>query len=120
MAKGVTHLDGMTPCTREEVGLVLREHEAYIRSFARRRETIYTAAVSMDEAIRDGVKVMGYCVWSPMDIVSNSTGEMAKRYGFIYVDRNDDGSGTYNRYRKKSFGWYKKVIGSNGRDIESE
>ena len=74
----------------------------------------------MDEAIRDGVEVMGYCVWSPMDIVSNSTGEMAKRYGFIYVDRNDDGSGTYNRYRKKSFGWYKKVIESNGRDIESE
>lgn len=53
MAKGVTHLDGMTPCTREEVGLVLREHEAYIRTFARRRETIYTAAVSMDEAIRE-------------------------------------------------------------------
>lgn len=68
----------------------------------------------MNEAIADGVEVLGYCVWSPMDIVSNSTGEMAKRYGFIYVDRNDDGSGSYNRYRKKSFDWYKKVCKSNG------
>ena len=68
----------------------------------------------MNEAIADGVEVLGYCVWSPMDIVSKSTGEMAKHYGFIYVDRNDDGSGSYNRYRKKSFDWYKKVCKSNG------
>ena len=72
----------------------------------------------MEEAIRDGVEVMGYCVWSPMDIVSNSTGEMAKRYGFIYVDRDDLGNGTYNRYRKKSFYWYKKVIARNGEDLD--
>ncbi|MCR4633118.1 MAG: glycoside hydrolase family 1 protein [Erysipelotrichaceae bacterium] len=71
----------------------------------------------LNEAIEDGIKVLGYCAWSPMDIVSNSTGEMAKRYGFIYVDRNDDGSGTYSRYKKRSFDWYKKVIASNGEDL---
>lgn len=53
-------------------------------------------------------------MWSPMDIVSNSTGEMSKRYGLIYVDVGDDGNGTFKRYRKKSFYWYKKVIESKG------
>lgn len=71
------------------------------------------------EAVEDGVEVMGYCMWGPMDIVSNSTGEMSKRYGFIYVDVNDDGSGTFKRYKKKSFHWYKKVIETNGEELES-
>ena len=69
------------------------------------------------EAVEDGVEVMGYCMWGPMDIVSNSTGEMSKRYGFIYVDVNDDGSGTFRRYKKKSFYWYKKVIDTNGEEL---
>lgn len=70
--------------------------------------------VQVSEAIEDGVEVMGYTSWGCMDIVSASTAEMKKRYGFVYVDRNDDGSGTLNRYRKKSFYWYKDVISTNG------
>jgi 6-phospho-beta-glucosidase len=57
---------------------------------------------------------MGYTSWGCIDLVSMSTGEMSKRYGFIYVDKNDDGSGTLERRRKQSFHWYKKVIESNG------
>lgn len=68
------------------------------------------------QASDDGVPIMGYTMWSPMDIVSNSTGEMSKRYGFIYVDVDDDGNGTFKRYKKKSFDWFKKVIESNGEE----
>ena len=68
----------------------------------------------MKEAVEDGVDLMGYTTWGCIDLVSASTAELKKRYGFIYVDRNDDGSGTLNRYKKKSFEWYKKVIESNG------
>lgn len=70
------------------------------------------------EAIKDGVEVMGYTTWGCIDLVSASTAELRKRYGFIYVDRNDDGSGTLKRYKKKSFEWYKQVIASNGEDLE--
>ena len=66
------------------------------------------------EAIDDGVEVMGYTTWGCIDLVSASTAELKKRYGFIYVDRNDDGSGTMERYKKKSFYWYKNVIETNG------
>ncbi|MCL6922908.1 6-phospho-beta-glucosidase [Clostridioides difficile] len=62
----------------------------------------------------DGVDVIGYTVWGCIDPVSFTTGEMKKRYGFIYVDKNNDGSGTLKRYKKKSFDWYKKVIKFNG------
>lgn len=68
----------------------------------------------VEEALEDGVEVMGYTAWSAMDLVSFSTAEMRKRYGFVYVDRNDDGSGSLARYRKKSFYWYRDVIASNG------
>ena len=73
---------------------------------------------AMKEAMEDGVELMGYTVWSCIDIVSASTGEMSKRYGFIYVDRADDGSGTLQRRKKKSFDWYKKVIESTGDNID--
>lgn len=65
----------------------------------------------------DGVDVMGYTPWSAIDIVSASTGQLSKRYGFIYVDRNDDGSGSMKRYRKDSFYWYQKVISTHGEDL---
>lgn len=68
----------------------------------------------MCEAIADGVELIGFTPWGCIDLVSASTGEMKKRYGFIYVDKNNDGTGTLNRYKKKSFNWYKGVIESNG------
>lgn len=66
------------------------------------------------EALEDGVQLLGYTTWGCIDLVSASTAELSKRYGFIYVDRNDDGSGTLARYKKKSFDWYKEVIATNG------
>ncbi len=72
------------------------------------------------EAIRDGVKVLGYTAWGCLDLVANTSNQMSKRYGFIYVDRGDDGSGTMERYRKKSFGWYQKVIASNGESLAED
>lgn len=74
--------------------------------------------VQVAEAIEDGVEVMGYTTWGCIDVVSASTAELKKRYGFIYVDRKDDGSGTLNRYKKKSFNWYKEVIASNGASLK--
>ena len=70
--------------------------------------------IQVGEAIKDGVEVMGYTSWGCIDLVSASTAELKKRYGYIYVDRHDDGSGTLDRYKKKSFYWYQKVIQSNG------
>nr|WP_321239659.1 6-phospho-beta-glucosidase [uncultured Tolumonas sp.] len=69
------------------------------------------------EAIQDGVDVMGYTCWGPIDLVSASTAQMSKRYGFIYVDRDDEGNGTLERKRKKSFNWYKKTISSKGEEL---
>ncbi|HFI0027209.1 TPA: glycoside hydrolase family 1 protein [Streptococcus suis] len=69
------------------------------------------------EAIEDGVELWGYTTWGPIDLVSASTAELSKRYGYIYVDRNDDGTGTFTRYKKKSFAWYKEVIASNGQSL---
>ena len=69
------------------------------------------------EAIEDGVNVLGYTTWGCIDMISASTAQMSKRYGFIYVDRNDDGTGTLARYRKKSFHWYREVIASNGAEL---
>lgn len=71
----------------------------------------------MREAVKDGVDLMGYTPWGCIDLVSASTGEMAKRYGFIYVDKYDDGTGDLSRRRKDSFDWYKKVIATNGEDL---
>jgi 6-phospho-beta-glucosidase len=68
----------------------------------------------MKEAVKDGVDLMGYTPWGCIDLVSASTGEMAKRYGFIYVNKFDDGTGDLSRERKESFFWFKKVIESNG------
>jgi 6-phospho-beta-glucosidase len=70
--------------------------------------------IQVGEALQDGVELWGYTTWGPIDLVSASTAELSKRYGFIYVDRNDDGSGSLARYKKKSFVWYKSVIESNG------
>ncbi|MBS7009113.1 6-phospho-beta-glucosidase [Anaerostipes sp.] len=73
---------------------------------------------AMKEAVEeDGVELMGYTSWAPVDLISASTGEMKKRYGFIYVDKQEDGSGTLKRTRKKSFYWYQRVIETNGEEL---
>lgn len=68
----------------------------------------------MDAVELDGIELWGYTPWGCIDLVSAGTGEMSKRYGFIYVDRDDAGNGTLNRSKKKSFAWYKTVIATNG------
>jgi 6-phospho-beta-glucosidase len=83
-------------------------HDAY------RIEYIREHLKALKEAVKDGVDVMGYAYWGPIDIVSAGTGEMKKRYGFIYVDKDNEGNGTLKRMKKDSFDWYKQVIASNG------
>ena len=73
---------------------------------------------AMKEAVLDGVNLIGYTPWGCIDLVSASTGEMRKRYGFIYVDKDNEGNGTLERRKKKSFDWYKKVIKTNGTYVE--
>lgn len=85
----------------------------YRIDYLRRHISTMKAAVELD-----GVDLWGYTCWGPIDLISASTGEMSKRYGFIYVDKDDQGQGTLNRTRKKSFAWYKKVIASNGEDLD--
>lgn len=86
-------------------------HDAYRIDYLRQH------IQAMEKAIDDGCEVIAYTMWGCIDLVSASTGEMSKRYGCIYVDKHDDGSGTWKRYKKDSFYWYKKVIASNGKDI---
>lgn len=72
----------------------------------------------MEKAVAlDGVNLIGYTPWGCIDLISASTGEMAKRYGFIYVDQDDQGNGSLERSKKDSFDWYKQVIASNGEDL---
>lgn len=76
--------------------------------------------VQVREAVADGVELLGYTTWGCIDLVSASTAQMSKRYGFVYVDRDDDGTGTLARYRKKSFDWYRQVIASNGAALQQQ
>jgi len=73
---------------------------------------------AIEEALKDGVKIFGYTYWGPLDIVSAGTGEMRKRYGFIYVDKDNEGKGTLKRIKKDSYDWFGKVIASNGKDLD--
>ena len=96
----------------DETGVV--QDDTRIKYFS---EHIAEMKKAVDE---DGVTLMGYCPWGPIDLVSASTGEMEKRYGFIYVDKNNQGKGTLKRVPKKSFYWYQKVIKTNGEDYSIE
>ena len=78
------------------------------------REHIRAMKAAVEE---DGVELMGYTSWAPIDLISAGSGEMKKRYGFIYVDKQEDGSGTLARSRKDSFYWYQKVIETNGEEL---
>ena len=90
-----------------------RIHDPYRIEYLRNHIREMAKAVN-----EDGVNLIGYTPWGCIDLISASTGEMAKRYGFIYVDFDDFGNGTGERYRKDSFYWYKKVIASNGADLD--
>ena len=96
----------------EELGEDMTVHDDYRISYLRSHIEAIAAA------IEDGVDVMGYTPWGCIDLVSCSLVSMSKRYGFVYVDADDEGNGTYDRYRKDSFFWYKKVIASNGEDLD--
>ncbi len=78
------------------------------------RDHILAMKAAVEE---DGVELLGYTTWAPIDLISAGTGEMRKRYGFIYVDKQDDGSGTCQRLKKKSFYWYQNVIRTNGENL---
>ena len=86
-------------------------HDSYRIDYLRKH------IAAMREAVKDGVDVIGYASWGPIDIVSYSQAEMSKRYGYIYVDLDDKGHGSGKRIRKDSFYWYERVIGSNGEDL---
>lgn len=73
---------------------------------------------AMADAIEDGVDLVGYTSWGIIDLVSSGTIQMSKSYGMIYVDVDDEGKGTFKRYKKDFFYWYQKVIASNGEDLE--
>ena len=73
---------------------------------------------AMREAAEDGVDLLGYTMWGCIDLVSASTGEMKKRYRFVYVDKDNDGNGDLHREKKDSFYWYQKVIASNGDELD--
>ena len=68
----------------------------------------------------DGIDLMGYTLWGPIDLISSGTGEMSKRYGLVYVDLDDKGNGTKKRIKKKSFDWYKEIIQSNGETLKQK
>lgn len=93
---------------RDEVTSDGRVHDQY------RIDYLQQHLGALKEAIRDGVDVMGYTYWGPIDIVSAGTCQMSKRYGFIYVDKDDEGNGTLARIKKDSFDWYRDVIATNG------
>ena len=85
-----------------------------------RIEYLKAHLLQVAEALKDGVEILGYTSWGCIDLVSNTSNQMSKRYGFIYVDRDDDGNGSMKRYKKKSFGWYQRVIHSNGESLKVE
>ena len=95
--------------TIEEDGSILDDYRIdYLRKHIK----------AMKDAIDDGVDLIGYTTWGCIDLVAASTGEMSKRYGFIYVDKDDQGNGTLERRKKKSFNWYKQLIASNGERLD--
>lgn len=87
-------------------------HDAYRIAYLREHIKALEATIS-----EDNVPVMGYMPWSALDLIALSTGNVEKRYGFIYVDVDNEGNGSYDRIPKDSFAWYKKVIATNGKDM---
>ena len=88
-----------------------RIHDDYRISFLRKH------LEQLREALEDGVQVLAYLSWAPIDMISSSSNEMSKRYGYIYVDQDDLGGGSKERKRKDSFYWYQRVIATNGEEL---
>lgn len=97
----------------DEPGEDGRVHDAYRIDYLRQH------IAQLQVALADGVRVFGYCPWSAIDVVSTHQG-VAKRYGFIYVDRTDEDLRSLERYRKDSFAWYQRVIATNGAELGAE
>ncbi len=97
----------------DKIGEDGKIHDDYRISYLRRH------IEQVKEAVKDGVDIIAYLSWAPIDMVSSSSNEMSKRYGYIYVDQDDLGSGTKKRMKKDSFYWYQKVIATNGEDLSS-
>lgn len=83
-----------------------------------RIDYLKTHLTALKQAAEDGCDILGYTMWGPIDLISSSTSEMSKRYGFIYVDQDDDGNGSKQRYRKDSFYWYQHLIKTNGEELK--
>ena len=83
-----------------------------------RMEYLKKHVIMMNEAIEDGADIIGYTWWGPIDIISAGTGEMKKRYGFVYVDKDNNGNGTLKRIKKDSYNYYKQIIATNGENLE--
>ena len=98
--------------TPVEEGGELRVHDNYRINYL--RDHIKNLRSAIEE---DGIDIFGYTTWGPIDLVAFTTGQIKKRYGFIYVDRDDDGKGDFGRYRKDSFFWYQRVCQSNGENL---
>lgn len=96
---------------RDEVSEDGKVHDGY------RIEYLREHIRAMEEAVKDGVEILGYTTWGCIDLISCGTSQMSKRYGFIYVDQDDEGNGTLERLPKDSFDWYKEVIASNGKNL---
>lgn len=99
---------GLKDEVREDGRIIDEERMSYLKEHI----------VSMEEAIEDGAQIIGYTWWGPIDIVSAGTGEMEKRYGFIYVDKQNDGTGDLSRKKKASFDYYRQVIETNGTNLD--
>lgn len=97
---------------RDEIAADGQIHDDYRIAYLRAHIQAMKTAIE-----KDGVEVIGYTPWGCIDLVSAGTGQMSKRYGFIYVDRDDQGNGSLARMKKDSFYWYQKVIKSNGQDL---
>ena len=100
------------------IGLIEKEDEDGICHDPARIDYHRRHIQAMKEAVEEGVNLFGYTTWGCIDLVSAGTGQMDKKYGFIYVDMDDQGHGDLHRSRKDSFYWYKKVIASNGEDLD--
>ena len=102
------------------IGLIEKEGEDGICHDPARIEYHREHIKEMKKAVEEGVNLFGYTTWGCIDLVSAGTGEMKKRYGFVYVDLDDLGKGSLKRIKKDSFYWYKKVIQSQGNDLEND